>query len=302
MSNIVPIQTGGKVGAIIPQTFEDVQRIAKMVADSGLAPYGMDTQAQICVAIMHGAELGLPPMSAIQKVAVINGRPSIWGDAIPALLWARGFKLIEKELIASGTVGEVNGYECTVIRPDGTEIKRKFTRKDAKDAGLWNDKPTVTRKNRKTGETYTTANDSPWFRYPIRMLQMRARGLAARDGAADVLSGLYLAEEAQDIAPEVEPIHLEADPEPAAPSELDWLSECIAFAPDDERPTSNAWKANGGGDTWAEVTGQIHEATSRDMLRHLVTETYADEIAGMPFQATCMLSAEYIIPKWEALE
>ena len=31
------------------------------------------------------------------------------------------------------------------------------------------------------------------------MLQMRARGFAARDGAADVLSGLYVAEELHDI-------------------------------------------------------------------------------------------------------
>lgn len=283
MSNIVPIQAGGKLAGIIPQTFEDVQRVAKCIAASGLAPQGLKSEAAITVALMHGMELGLPPMASLQKIAVINGRPSIWGDAIPALLWARGFKIVEKELIASNTVGEVNGWECTVIRPDGTEVKRKFTRKDAKDAGL-------------------LGKSGPWKQYEKRMLQMRARGLAARDGAADVLSGLYLAEEAQDIV-EIEPIHLEADQEPQEQisDELEWLSTCEAFAPHDERPNANQWKTDGGNDTWAELTGQIHECASRDQLRHIIVETYVDEIAGLPFGHAKMLTAEYIIPKWEAL-
>ena len=38
------------------------------------------------------------------------------------------------------------------------------------------------------------------------MLQMRARGYACRDGAADVLSGLYLAEEIQHPARDVTPV------------------------------------------------------------------------------------------------
>lgn len=175
-NKMVPLKAGGKVTAIIPQSVEEVFRIAKAIASSGLAPNGMKSVEQITVAIMHGAEIGLPPMQAIQRIAVVNGRPTIWGDAVPALLLSRGFRLEE----AIDGVNDARGATCTVIRPDGTKITRRFTIGDARKAGLWE----------KAG---------PWKQYPDRMLQMRARGYAARDGAADVLAGLYLNEEVADI-------------------------------------------------------------------------------------------------------
>lgn len=174
--HVVPLRAGGRVTAIIPQSVEEVFRLATAVAKSGLAPSTMRTAEQITIAIMHGAEIGLPPMMAIQKIAVVNGRPTIWGDALPALLLARGFRLDE----AIDGTDDGRGATCTVIRPDGSKVTRRFTIGDAKLAGLWG----------KAG---------PWKQYPDRMLQMRARGYAARDGAADVLSGLYVAEEVQDI-------------------------------------------------------------------------------------------------------
>lgn len=175
-SRVVPLRAGGKVTAIIPQSVEEVFRIAKAIASSGLAPNGMKSVEQITVAIMHGAEIGLPPMQAIQRIAVVNGRPTIWGDAVPALLLSRGFRLEE----AIDGTNDARGATCTVIRPDGTKITRRFTIADARKAGLWE----------KAG---------PWNQYPERMLQMRARGYAARDGAADVLAGLYISEEVADI-------------------------------------------------------------------------------------------------------
>lgn len=197
MNEVVPLRTGNRIKAIIPDTVEEVFRIAKAVAASGLAPNGMKTPEQITIAIMHGAEIGLPPMQAIQRIAVVNGRPTIWGDAIPALLWSNGFNLVESI--------EANVATCTVRRPDGTTITRTFSEADARKASLWS----------KTG---------PWQQYPQRMLQMRARGLAARDGAADVLSGLYLQEEvddtpAVDITPKTAALELPDIPdEPMAPA------------------------------------------------------------------------------------
>lgn len=172
-SNVVPLQAGGKVGAIVPTTIEEVFRLATAIAKSGLAPNGMKTAEQLTVAIMHGMEIGLPPMMAVQKIAVINGRPTIWGDAVPALLWSRGFKL--REWMEDATA------HCEVLRPDGITVTRKFGKADAEKAGLWG----------KAG---------PWKQYPERMLQMRARAFAARDGAADALSGLYFSEELEEVA------------------------------------------------------------------------------------------------------
>ena len=188
---------------IVPQNIEEAFRLAGGIAQSGLAPKDMATPEKVLVAIMTGMELGLPPMFAVQKIAVINGRPSLWGDAIPALLYARGFKLRE------WTDGDT--AHCEVTRPTGEKIVRTFSDADAKAAGLLG----------KTG---------PWTQYRGRMRQMRARGFAARDGAADVLGGLYLREEVEevsmrDVTPPAEAAPLELpdipDIEPEPPAEPD---------------------------------------------------------------------------------
>jgi hypothetical protein len=170
-ANVPALIAGRKVTAIVPTCIEETFRLAQAISKSGLAPATLRSPEAIMVAIMHGAELGLPPMMSINKIAVVNGRPTLWGDAVPALLWSRGFKLREW----MSELAQPTAF-CEVTRPDGTKIERCFSETDARKAGLW-------------------GKSGPWQQYPSRMLQMRARGLAARDGAADALSGLYLQEE-----------------------------------------------------------------------------------------------------------
>ena len=155
----VVLRTGAKIAGIVPTSIEEVFRLATAVAKSGLAPKGMNTPEALTVAIMQGMEIGLPPMMAINKIAVVNGRPTLWGDAIPALLWANGFKL--REWI------DGDSAHCEVTRPTGEVIERKFSTDDARKAGLW-------------------GKQGPWAQYPDRMKAMRARGFASRDGAPDV--------------------------------------------------------------------------------------------------------------------
>ncbi|HUW30460.1 MAG TPA: hypothetical protein VM223_02490, partial [Planctomycetota bacterium] len=64
---------------------DDLWRFASMVVQSKIAPKGMDTPQAVMIAVSMGAELGMKPMASIQNIAVINGRPSIWGDAMLAL-------------------------------------------------------------------------------------------------------------------------------------------------------------------------------------------------------------------------
>jgi hypothetical protein len=190
------IATGNRIAAIIPTNFDECYRIAQAVSLSGLAPDGMKTAEQCMIAIMHGLEVGLSPMMAIQSIAVINGRPAIWGKAVPALLYRAGFKLEETD---DGTTAT-----CTVTRPDGQVITRTFSKQQAITAGL--------------------SSKSIWKLYPERMRQMRARGYACNDGAPDVLAGMYLVEqlqggelrdeEAPQIAPPDEP---QLPPEPEMP-------------------------------------------------------------------------------------
>lgn len=203
------MRSGAPLASIVPTNLDEVARIAKLAVMSGLvivpqkkkwgerdkdeANENDDHDRLIATAtmtILHGLEVGLPPMQALQTIALVNGRPLIWGDAVPALLWSRGFKL--REWI-EGT-GDARVAHCEVTRPDGTKIERTFSVANAKAARLWDDRASI-RKKGKDGNYYDAPNDSPWNRFQERMLQMRARGFAVKDGASDVTRGLYLREE-----------------------------------------------------------------------------------------------------------
>lgn len=264
-TNVVSLKAGGSIIGIVPATLDEVYRLAKGIAASGLAPKEMSTPEQITVAILTGLEIGLPPMFAIQKIAVINGRPTIWGDALPGILWSRGFKIRE------WMDGEGDGRiaRCEITRPDGEKIARAFSVRDAVKAGLWSTEARVTRKSR-DGGTYQKDNDSPWFRYPERMLQMRARGYACRDGAADALGGLYLREEVEEPMRDITP----AKPEPLA-------------IPDDltARPVQDVQQAD---DTLADPDGFINKMAddlalcSNDDERAEVADACSDMIERLP--------------------
>lgn len=165
-----------------PKTFQDAVKFSQMVSDSDLAPQDFRGKpANVLIAIQMGFELGLSPMAAIQNIAVINGRPSIWGDAMLAIVQANPRYLWHKEWIDGE--GDNMTAHCQVMRRGFQDpIESKFSVADAKTAKLWGNE-----------------KKDPWLKFPKRMLQMRARGFALRDAFADALRGLFLAEEARDL-------------------------------------------------------------------------------------------------------
>ena len=205
-SKLNAIALGNPITAIIPASFDDVVRIARLALMAGLYKSERKTtpdelEAQAIMAIMKGMELGIAPMQALEGIAIINGRSCLWGDLVPALLWSNGFELEE-------------GYEneddpekctavCTVIRPGGKRITRRFSIADAKNARLWDTREKVRKQVWENGNRIWkdgVDNDSTWFKYgKVRMLPMRARGYAARDGAPDVMRGMYMREEMEDM-------------------------------------------------------------------------------------------------------
>jgi hypothetical protein len=160
-------------------TFDDAFRFSKMVAASEFAPKDFKGKPESCLlAIQHGSEVGLSPMQSLQSIAVINGRPTIWGDAAMALVQAspaceyiREFLEGEGDALVAVCEAKRRGY------PAPTTVR--FSVADAKKAGLW-------------------GKSGPWQQYPARMLTLRARGFALRNAFADALRGLITAEEAQD--------------------------------------------------------------------------------------------------------
>ena len=161
---------------IVPRSMEEALTLARAVVASGMAPHGLETPEACLIAILHGLEVGLTPLSALQRIAVIDGRPTIWGDGAMALVRASGLCRSVREWIEGDAPQDWTAY-CEVLRRGESDpVTCRFGVEDARRAGLWG-KP------------------GPWSLYPRRMLQMRARAFALRDVFADVLGGLYLREE-----------------------------------------------------------------------------------------------------------
>jgi len=185
--------------SLAPQSMEEAFRFAEMLSKSNLVPKDFANNAgNILVAVQWGAELGLQPMQAMQNIAVINGRPSLWGDSVIALVKASPLCEYVTESV------DDSGATCKVKRKGEPEQVRYFTVDDAKKAGLWDKQGT-------------------WTQYPKRMLQMRARSWALRDVFPDVLRGMPVAEELMDMPEkDVTPApEQQKQPEPQAPTYLD---------------------------------------------------------------------------------
>lgn len=164
-----------------PQTFEQALTFADYLADSDLVPKDFKGKPANClIAMQWGAELGLKPLQALQNLAIINGRPALWGDAVIALVRSSPLCEYITESDDGGTA------VCRVKRRGESEEVRTFSMDDAKVAGL-------------------LGKAGPWTQYPKRMRQMRARAFALRDVFADVLRGMPIAEEIMDIPAAGEP-------------------------------------------------------------------------------------------------
>ena len=235
---IVPIGNRG----IAPSSMDDLFRFAKAVAVSGLAPKGIETPEAIFVALEMGLEVGLPMMAALQNIAVINGRPAIWGDAQLAVVRSTGELALFEEWYEEGgkrlprnpaAFTDATAAVCRVQRSGYEPAETAFSVADAKRANLW-------------------GKSGPWTQYPARMLKHRARSFALRDQFGDALRGLRTVEEVQDDpvatarnvtppmftpapepepAPTIEPVPVaEIAPEPAPASDLDLKRQAIAEA------------------------------------------------------------------------
>lgn len=158
-----------------PALFPHYQKVAETLSKSAVIPTAYRGKPEdIFVAMAMGYQLGFPVEQSLQDVAVINGRPCLWGDGLLSLVLNHPeCKSIKEEPIYNGQV--VIGYICTVIRKGHEPHSKSFTMQDAERAGL-------------------LKKGGVWSAYPERMLQMRARSLALRDKFADALRGLRIAE------------------------------------------------------------------------------------------------------------
>lgn len=159
---------------------DQLYMIAGMVFRGGWAPKGLSSAEACFLAMSKGRELGLSLFESLASIAPINGRPSIWGDAMLGLCMKSGL-LEDYQVEWSGKRYEDN-FGCTVrVKRKGLASPFEVTWDvaTAKQAKLW----------KKAG---------PWTEYPDRMIEMRARGFVLRNAFPDILRGLVSVEEAMD--------------------------------------------------------------------------------------------------------
>jgi len=166
-----------KMDSMVPATLAQAMDVAALLATSGFIPAAFQGKPNdVFAAILAGSDVGLKPMQALKNIAVINGRASVWGDALPGIVKSKpDYEWMTDEISTDGQVAT-----CKAKRKGEPVVIRTFSMEDAKRAGLLE----------KTG---------PWKTYPKRMLQMRARALAIRDAWPHHVMGIYVAEEVMDI-------------------------------------------------------------------------------------------------------
>lgn len=171
--------SGGQITRLQVKSFGELENLALILGKSDIVPKDMiGKPANILLAMMFGNEVGLSPAQALQNVMVVNGRPSLWGDAVMGLVensnlqewWKDEFK----PTLDGGT------FVFITKRKGRDPVTRTFSMKDAATAKL----------DKKTG---------PWQEYPTRMLFHRARSWALRDVYPDVLKGIRVYEEERDV-------------------------------------------------------------------------------------------------------
>lgn len=255
----------------MPTTYDEAIKFCELASKEDFIPSGMRGKPMaIFLAWQMGASVGLDFFASIQNIAVINGKPCIYGDAALAVImnhphyqeheeWyevkgtrVTSFLATDPDLIAF----------CSITRKGQKPTIKSFGVKNAIQAGLWE----------KAG---------PWKQYPERMLQMRARGFCMRDAIPGALKGLAIREEAIDLPPE--DYHVIAETKEQPKLGVDALKASLIKAevietktPDYEKIKEEATKIDedtgevienqSGAPSYEEVKKQIENAKTVDEL------------------------------------
>lgn len=161
-----------EVTAYEPRNIGELETFANRVVRTQLVPQAYRNRPDdAMVAMMYGKETaGLGPLASLQFVAVINGRPAFYGDALPGIAFNKGMIVDMEESFEGKPYDEDFTAVCIVTRPSGSKVTQRFSVGDAKKAGLW-------------------GKSGPWSQFPKRMMQWRARSWAIRDAAPHLLFG-----------------------------------------------------------------------------------------------------------------
>lgn len=195
-------------GVLAPKDFDGLWRCISVICETSMAGAYRKKPEEAFVAAQLGMSVGMNYMQSLQSVAVINGKPSLYGDATTALCKASTQMEDHQEYweLDGEKLQDYEGPEDLKEWPDNLKavclMKRrgvtspqigKFSIMDAKRMQKWN-------KHTQEG------NLSVWQKHPLDMLMWKARHRAQSTAFADVLKGFLPAAIAADYeATDLEP-------------------------------------------------------------------------------------------------
>lgn len=154
----------GEIVQAAPTLPAKMEYARALAASNLLPPQYRDKPQNLLYAMEYADMLGVPPMTAVTGIHVINGQPSGSASLIASLVRRAGHKLRTERI--------QDGARTTIIRKDDPEFPHvvEFTMADAKLAGL-------------------LSNDN-WRKRPAVMCEWRSITACARLACSEVLFGI----------------------------------------------------------------------------------------------------------------
>jgi len=233
-----------------PQSFADLTRLGEMAARSRL--FAVQSPEAAVVMMLTGASLGLPPVTALRGIHVVQGRAVLSSDLLVAVVLRSGQCDLWRPV-------EVNAERCTLEtrrRGHADPIRHTWTMEMARKASL-------------------TGKAGPWQQFPAAMLRARCGAELARMVYPDVLFGVYvegeLDEAAQPASAEPTAITRETFAAMDASTQAVQAAEVRALAPPPPEPA----------DVVADIEIQVGRCGSVGQLADLWIAARAD-VARLP--------------------
>lgn len=157
-------------------SLKEPMSIAKVFSESGMFP-DVKSQAQACVKILAGRELGLSPFESMKNLYLVSGKLAIQSNALASL--------VKSSAKYDYMLMSLTAEECKIVFLENVGDKQKelgvseYTIKDAAKAGI--------------------INKENWKSYPKNMLFARALSNGVRFYCPDACCGWHTAEELEDV-------------------------------------------------------------------------------------------------------
>ena len=167
------------------QAFNNLFKIGNVLSKTQLVPDNYRNKPEECtIAIDIANRSGMSPLSVMQNLYVVKGKPQWSGQACIAMIRAsKEFEHVKPVMVGERGTDDWGCYFKAVDKSDGEVVTGALvTIKMAKDDG-WYDKP-----------------ESKWKSMPEQMLQYRAAAFFARVHMPNTLMGFQVEGEVEDIS------------------------------------------------------------------------------------------------------